>query len=476
MQKKYEQVMEAVSLLIRNGAVQEGEKIPSVRAMAERMQLSMMTVLDAYRRLEADKIIESVPRSGYRVLPESAAAKNCPPEAQTEPIRIRTSAVKSHAQTEELLRAAARKDVVPLGAGLPVPKDMPCDELSRCAAREVRTLPEEANGYELGGGDYGLRRQIARYMADSSCPQHPDDLLVTSGITQGLILALRAVTSPGDLVAVESPGYYGFFSALNFLNLNAVEIPSSPTNGIDIPRLTGLVGSGTIPKALIVAPTCANPSGSVIPESSRKKLVALTKKNRIVLIEDDTYGNLYFDNHRPAPLKAFSPDDIIYLGSFSKTIAPGYRIGWVAGGKYADDIRRCYAMSALALPVLTQRAVCRYLEKGGMNRHLQKLRRKYQSNIGRMQEAVAEHFPEGTQSSRPAGGHFLWIRLPGKSDALVLAKQALKKNISIAPGPLFSSRQHYKRYFRLNCALTWSTPVAEAVATLGKLANRLHQP
>lgn len=471
--KKYEEVMALIMQLIRDGIADTGEKVPSVRETSKRLQISPMTVLDAYRRLEANGIIEGVERSGFRVLPQNRAARRDLPFPETEPIRLRTSAVKIHPQTEEVIQSARRTDVIQFGAGIPASEDMPSEELSRCAARAARTNPTFINQYEIGAGSPALRKELARHMAEFNCVLHPDELITTSGITQGLLLALRSVTSPGDSVAVESPGFFGFFTALNFLNLQAIEIPSSPQTGLELDRLEQLVAKGTVPKALILAPTFANPTGAVMPDSARKRLIALAKRHRIVLIEDDTYGNLSHGDQRPAPLKTLDPEAIIYLGSFSKTLAPGYRIAWIAGGRYTDDIQRCHAMGVLALPRITQLALADYLANGSLSRHLRKIRQKYKTNLCRMQEIIAEHFPTGTQCSRPSGGHFLWVRLAEKTDAVHLARQTLKQKISIAPGPLFSSRQHYRHYVRLNGALRWSPEVEKALETVGKLSGRL---
>ncbi|MGE4488110.1 MAG: PLP-dependent aminotransferase family protein [Kiritimatiellales bacterium] len=472
-EKKYEQVMQHVLQLIREKVVQEGEKIPSVRGMAQITGLSPMTVLEAYRRLESDGVIESAPRSGYRVLPASfrrTAAGNRTVDMPPAKIEIRTETVKLHAQTERLLKAAMQSDLIPLGAGLPDPADLPSDELSRHLARAARTDPERINRYAIGEGVPELRRQLARLMAGSGSTVSPDGLVTVAGITQGLLLALRAVAGPGDTIAVESPGYYGFYSVLNFLHLNAIEIPTSPQSGLDPDELERVLKSRKPPKALIFAPTFSNPTGALIPDENRKRIVALARRYNLTLIEDDTYGELAFSARRPPPVKALLPDRTIYLGSLSKILAPGYRIAWIAGGRHHNDILRCHGMSVLSLPPVTQLAVAACLKQGGLQRHLRRLSRKYEKNLRLMEQIILDRFPSGTQVTHPAGGHFLWVRLP-KGSAVQLAEKAMQKGISIAPGTVFSSRQHYKQYLRLNGALTVSDRIVHALQTLGELAG-----
>jgi DNA-binding transcriptional MocR family regulator len=473
--KKYDQVIERVSTLIEQGTIADGQKVPSVRAMARQMRFGTMTVLEAYRRLEADGIIESRPRSGFVVRPKPLRDYKVGvrlPKARQTGIKIRTEAVKVPRVVEELFESVMQPDMVPLGAGMPDSEDLPSDELSLHMSRIARMFPNEINQYEIGRGDASLITEINKLMIDAGCSPLTDEVTVTAGITQGLLLALRAVTSPGDSVAVESPGYYGFYAMLEFLNLKAVEIPTDPAQGLDLRTLATTLKSCDPPRCLVLSSSFSNPTGALMPEEKRHELIKLSAAYDFVIMEDDTYGALGYKENHLHPLKALDPNHVVYLGSFSKVLAPGYRTAWVAGGRYADDIQRCYHMSVLSTPLITQRTIASYLKKGGMKQHLRRLRQKYHNNMRLIQSLVAENFPDGTRTTHPMGGHFLWVELPREYDAISLARKAMKEKISIAPGVLFSSRQHYRNHFRLNCAFKCDEIVVKAICRLGKLADR----
>lgn len=478
--KKYEQVIERVLGFIASGNLREGEKLPSVRQMAAQMSLGIMTILDAYRRMEARGIIESLPRSGYIVRPPSL--QKPPhiiklPDARVGNINVQEKTVEIPAEIEDLFRAVIRPGMVGLGAGMPDPGDLPSQELSLSLARVARTWPLEINQYYLGFGDEQLKHELGKWMINTGCCPLADEITVTQGITQGLNLALRTLSSPGDTILVESPGYYGFYTILEYLHLKAVEVPVEPGNGISITELKKILKKGVRPKALVCSPTFSNPTGAVISGDNRTELIQLSRKYKFVIIEDDTYGELYFDSHRPfPPLKALAPEEIIYLGSFSKLFAPGYRIGWAAAGRYTNDLRQCFSMSVLASPPMLQKAVADYLQRGGVRQHLRRLREKYHHNVMTFQGVIAEHFPEGTRTANPTGGHYLWIELPKKCDAVAITHQALKYKISVAPGVLFSSRKHYKNYMRINCGLKCTEKVINAIQIIGQLSDDNLQP
>ena len=473
--KKYEMVMDRVIGLIDGGIINEGDKVPSVRAMSSQMNVGVMTTLEAYRRLEAKGFIESLPRSGYIVCPPSLKRFDIRiklPEARQSDISVQEKTVKIPEETDALFKAVTQPGMIPLGAGMPDPSDLPSEELSQSLARVSRTWPLDNNQYFIGSGDKGLIKELNKWMIQTGCTPAADELTVTQGITQGLTLALRSVTKPGDTVLVESPGYYGFYTILEFLSLKAVEVPVDPTAGIDIEALNHMLKNGIKAKALLCSPTFSNPTGAVIPADSRHKLIELSQKHKFVIIEDDTYGELYFSKTRPEPpIKAIAPDDIIHLASFSKLIAPGYRIGWAAGGKYTEDIRRCFRMSVLASPIVIQKALADYLKRGGVKQHMRRLRDKYQQNVSLTQSIIADYFPEGSRTAKPTGGHYLWVELPENIDSVKLTEKALQKKISIAPGVLFSSRKHYRNYLRLNCGLKCTEKVIKALKTIGDLAK-----
>lgn len=471
--KKYEQVVARIEELVRLGTLREGDRVPSVRSMAGQVGVSMITVLEGYRRLENMGLIESRPQSGYYVRPRAARAPQSwvrLPAVGRSDILLKTEAVRIPEDVERLASQALRKDVLPLGTGLPLPEYFPNEELSKHLARAARSNPGEVNQYCLGRGHLALRDMISRWMVEAGCVAREDEVVVTGGATQALMLALRAVTRPGDTVAVESPGYYGFYALLQFFSLKAVEIPCDPQRGLAVEALETILQEGHRPACVLLSSSHSNPTGAVMPEENKAALVKLCSEYTLPVIEDDTFGELTFNSFRPRPLKALAPDNVLYVGSFSKILAPGYRIAWLAGGRHRDDVLRCHAMSVFATPAATQLALASYLKEGGLRRHLRALRKKYQENAVLFQAKIAQCFPRGTRTSNPQGGHFLWVELPRGCDAVSLSQAAVNEGISIAPGVLFSSRQHYRRYFRLNFALRWNDEVERALGRLGELS------
>jgi DNA-binding transcriptional MocR family regulator len=232
------------------------------------------------------------------------------------------------------------------------------------------------------------------------------------------------------------------------------------------------VQRGQSVQAVVLVPNVHNPLGGIMPDERKQQICELLGKRRIPIIEDDTYADLAFGPQRPRCLKAFDRhDNVLLLGSFSKTLAPGYRIGWVVPGRFHGELQKLKLVLSLATASPTQLAVADFLANGGFDRHLRRLRRVYHENLELAALTVALHFPEGTRATHPVGGHLLWIELPEGGDSLALHEAALVEGISIAPGPLFSASGRFRNCLRLNCALPWSERVARAVATLGRLAK-----
>jgi DNA-binding transcriptional MocR family regulator len=323
--------------------------------------------------------------------------------------------------------------------------------------------------YEFSPGAPELRRELARRMADAGTAVHPDNLVITNGCQEALTLALRAVTKPGDVVAIESPTFYGLLQVIESLGLEALEIPTNPHTGMSLEALELALSRWPV-KACVVTPNFSNPLGCCMPEENKHKLVAMLKARNIVLIEDDIYGDLGFNHARPSLCMGIDPEaDIILCSSVSKTLCPGLRIGWIAPGKFQERVEYMKYVLNLATPTVSQLAVADLLESGAYERHLRKVRTEYAQAVARMTEAVIHYFPEGTKISSPQGGFVIWMEIPGDVDSFALARQSLTQGISIAPGPIFSAIQKYRQFIRLSCACVWNNRVERALANLAAL-------
>jgi DNA-binding transcriptional MocR family regulator len=352
---------------------------------------------------------------------------------------------------------------------VPNPDLLPVDKLSRMLATEARRFRLESITYAGAKGLKRLRTQIAKRSLDAGCRLTPDELVVTSGCVEAVTLALQATCRPGDTVAVGSPVYYTFLSSIQQLGLKVLEIPSTPRDGMSVEVLAWALRQHRVRACLVIA-NFNNPLGGVMPDARKAELVRLLRTHEIPLIEDDVYGELGFGPHRPSATLAFDEDGLVlYCSSFSKTLAPGYRVGWIAPGRWLADVQRLKSVFSLATASPTQLAVAEFLTSGGYDRHLRALRRTYAAQLGHARAAVARWFPPGTKVSRPEGGYFLWVELPEGVDGLAVHQQALRKGISVAPGTLFTNGDRYRRFVRISAAF-WSDEIRDALRTLGAIA------
>ena len=465
----YEAVADRVAWLIENETLRPGDRIPSVRRMHEQLEVSISTVMQAYRLLEDRGLVEARPQSGYYVRRNIARRPDEPTVARpaTSPRKVRVRSL-SHVLMDKLYHAG----VVKLGAAIPDVELMPVKALNRCFGQVLRYNTVAAHGYDTPAGCEALRVEIARRMLDAGITVSADEIITTCGATEGLYIALKAVTKPGDTVAIETPTYYGILEKLEELQLRSLEIRTDPRDGPDVDSLAEVVAAGKV-QALLTVSNYSNPVGSCIPDDRKRAIVGIMSRAGLPVIEDDVSGDLNFEGSRPKTLKAYDQDGLVlYCSSFSKTLSPGSRAGWCIPGRFAEDFLRIKMAISPACPMATQLAIAAYLKQGGFDRHLRRLRRCYRDQVNRVAQSVGRHFPEGTRVSNPDGGHVLWVEMPEGVDSMQLHDEAAEHGISIAPGPLFSPVGQYRNCLRLNCGIQWSPRVEAAVATVGTLARQ----
>lgn len=465
---RYEELAGFITSLIDRGTLPPGSKVPSLRELSRQHRASLSTAMQAYRLLEDRGLIEARPQSGFYVAkaPRSIAApaKSRPPAKPTD--------VAVPAVMLKLLEHAADPKLVPLGCAIPSPQLLASGALDRCLARVARTKGAKCNTYTPPRGDPTLRREIARRALRAGHALAPEDLLVTCGCTEALAIALRAVASPGDTVAVESPTYFGLLQILQSLGLKVLELPTDAHTGVDLDALDAACRSHRV-AACVLASSFHNPLGGTMDEAKKRAVLTLLAKRRVPLIEDDIYGDIGFGAERPRPFAALDREAaVIYCSSFSKTLAPGYRVGWVAAGEqFMPRLIEAKVASTLCSPVLPQLALADFLASGGYDHHLRRLRRVFQDTLHRMVVAIEQSFPPGTTVSQPAGGFVLWVELPRATDTRRLFVQALEQGICFAPGVVFSASGRYGRCLRLSGGYGWSPKLDKGIRALGRLAT-----
>ena len=463
----YETLASRITNLIDKGTLRAGQRIPSVRKLSTQYQVSVSTVLQAYQKLESRSLIQARPQSGYYVRPRPQA-KAAEPEMSAPANAPRAVSVSDLVM--RVVHAARDPAIVPLGAAVGSVELAPMKQLNRILGQVARRFTKLSHGYEFPPGNELLRVQIARRMMEAGCALSPADIVVTCGTQEAVNLCLRAVTKPGDTVLIESPTFYGLLQTIESLHLRALEVPTHPRTGICMDHLARTIRKTRV-NACLLSTNFSNPLGSSMPDENKKALVKMLAQREIPLIEDDIYGELVFGATRPKAAKSWDREGLVlYCSSFSKTLVPGYRVGWTAPGKFRDAVDRLKFVNTLANVSLTQMAVAEFLANGGYERHLRRIRRTYQDCVEHLTRMIVKHFPAETRITCPGGGFLLWVELPRGCDALELHHRAQEHKISIAPGPIFSASGKYKNFIRINCGLPCSEALDEVIATLGKLA------
>ena len=468
--KRYEKFADEIAELIRTGVLGPGEKVPSVRHASRTYGVSPSTVFQAYYLLEDRGLIQARARSGYFVREHAKRPLH-------EPGLTAHAAQTTEVDVSELVFSvlASLKDphTVPFGSAFPSPDLFPLPRLAKSMAHALRMLSPHEIIADMTAGNADLRRQIAlRYMV-SGVMLPMEELVISNGALEALNLCLQCVTQPGDLVAIESPTFYACLQVLERLQLKAVEIPVHPREGIDLGALSESLKQLPI-KACWFMSSLQNPLGASMSETKKQALYELLVEHQVPLIEDDVYAELYFGSHPPKPVKSFDREGLVmHCSSFSKSLAPGYRIGWVAGGRYAEQIARLKLMTTISPSVPAQAALADYLQHGGYDRHLRKLRHALEMQQSAMLASAARHFPASTRVTRPSGGYFLWFEFPERLDSLQLLRLALAQGISLAPGPIFSASQGFRHCARLNYGHPWNPRSEQAMEVLGRLVAGL---
>ena len=466
----YRQVERKVQGLIEGGVLVDGERVPSLRQMSRQAGVSLATVTQAYLELERKGLLEARPKSGFFVRERPGPEIDVPASAKPHmsPRRVQFGDL-----SRTVFTAAHDPTVQSFATALPSLALLPEKGVARALGRTISRAGTQALQYGPPDGLPDLRRQIALRLANIGSPVAPDDVLVTNGVTEAVAISLRAVAKPGDVVAVESPCYFATLELIERLGLLALEVGTDVDTGLRIDSLEQALDDVDV-RAMLLVPNFSNPLGSLMPATNKRRLVELLAEREIALIEDDIYGDLHFGERRPELLRAYDRQDtVITCSSFSKSLAPGLRVGWMLPGRHASAARSWKRSMSLATSSLGQLAVAEFLASGRYERYLRDVRAAYREQVARMRGAIAESFPPETRVTRPQGGFVLWVQLPPSVDGMELFHRALERGVAVTPGALFSPTRKFNNFIRICCGSPWSEDLAAAVAILGTIAAEL---
>jgi DNA-binding transcriptional MocR family regulator len=465
----YVNLAELLGARIENGFYRPGDRLPSVRALSMEHGVSLSTVQQAYRLLEDNGLAAPKPKSGYFV-PASRKAPALP--AVGRPAQ-RPVDISQWDQVLELIRAKLDINVIQLGRGMPDVSSPTLRPLLRALGKISRHHDMPGLYYDNIYGTQALRDQIARLMLDSGCRVNAAELVVTTGCHEALSASIRAICDPGDIVAVDSPSFFGAMQTLKGLGMKALEIPTDPITGISLEALELALEQWPI-KAIQLTPNCNNPLGYIMPEARKKALLTLAQRYDVAVIEDDVYGDLSYTYPRPRTIKSFDVDGRVLLcSSFSKTLAPGLRIGWVAPGRYLERVLHMKYIGTGSTATQPQMAIAEFLQAGHYEPHLRRMRSQYQRGRDQMIDWITRYFPAGTRVSRPQGGFMMWVELADDFDTLRLNRALLDQGVQVAVGSIFSASGKYRNCLRMNYSAKPTSEVENAARKVGVAISEL---
>jgi len=456
---------------INSGQYKAGEKLPSLRNLHARTGLSITTVNQAYIELEIRGLIEPREKSGYYVKP---LLSNLLPMPKSHKRFGRPRKVAINSLVESIHSAIHDRDILPFGAALPATELLPAKQLCQ-SAKTITGKYFKGAGLSYGPpeGTAELKRQIAKRSIGYGHYIEEDEIIITSGCMDGIQLCLRATTKPGDVIITESPTFTCYLQLIEDLGLLALELPTSPRSGIDLVALENALKKNRV-AGCILNHSFQNPLGYQMSDSSKMQLIEILTRHQVPVIEDDIYGDLFFGDTRPTPLTSINKKGtVLYCSSFSKSLAPDLRVGWVLPGRLKDKISRLKFNSSIAPPKLNQLIIAEFLRNGHYDRHLRKYRNAMKNQVSNTALAIARYFPHDTKLTAPDGGYILWVELNKKVDGIELYYKAREEKIFIIPGVITSSTGKYKNCIRISCGHPWDEKLEGGIKRLGEIIHEM---
>ena len=466
----YVQIASRIAHQIRQNLLKKGDKLPSVRALSEEQRISISTAYKAYVALENTGMIEARPKSGYYVKFSSNRMSEIP-SVQLPLKQMEQSDVSQ--MIALVYQQVSGEGIIGLSRAAPPVNLIPVAKLNKSMMEALRQSGSGNTSYEHLQGNISLRRQVAKNAFNWGGNIIADDVVTTHGCMEALVFCLRAITNPGDLVAIESPAYFGIFNLMLSLNLKVLEIPADAETGLNLEYLEKALE--TLPvKACLFVPNFSNPTGSCMPDARKRQLVKLLSEKQIPMIEDDIYGEIYFGKSRPRTCKSYDLQGLVMLcSSVSKSIAPGYRVGWCIPGIFKDQVLNIKMIHTVSSSAPTQAAIAHFFETGRYDLHMRNLRKVLYTQCLRYMQGIEKYFPEGTMISRPRGGYALWIELDKSINAFELYNAAIAQQISIAPGQIFSADSCFSNFLRISFGAVYDDAIDKSLQVLGEIIHKL---
>ncbi len=471
MEYQYLKIANKLEQQILAGEYLAGDKLPSLRKLRASTGRSMSTVYQAYEELENRGLVEGREKSGFFARPLLNDILPLPKQGVSQ---IKSHKVAINVLSSMMQRSLTNPDLIPFGEAALATSLLPGKQMSAAVRSAAAGYQDgSCSGYGAPSGYEKLKKEISKRSLGLPHRGITSEIIITRGCMNGIELCLRSVARPGDTILLESPTFLCYLQLIEDLNMQALEIPADPISGLDTNKLKSTLDEHDIRAALFI-PTFQNPLGFDMGEAAKEELVSLFTERGVPIIEDNIYSNLYFGEHKSLPLKHFdSQGMVLHCNSFSKDLMPDMRIGWLLAGKYREKVKRLQFNNSLANSQLMQHALALFLEIGGYERHLRKLRNSLRRQAADMSQSIGRHFPAETRISSPKGGLTLWVELPDSVDSLKLFRLAEKENISILPGTLCSGTGQYDHCIRLCYGHPWDDKLEKGMATLGGLVQSL---
>jgi len=461
---RQKQIENMILSSLEKNIYKQGDKLTSVRKMARINNVSVTTVLAAYRSLENIGVLEARPKSGYYI------AQQSPVKARQEPRSYQSYDFESDAQSQIYYYSSEPNfddSIRYRYSSVYLPAHLSNSQLLfESMSKAMLGYRHRADSVCLRNNVAALTRSLSERMLNIKCIINPDEFRFSFGFVQTLILALQACVSVGDTVAVECPGSCDFFFAAKLYGVKVLPIRSDPQTGLDLDELEYAVRKNASVRGLICSPNFSEPTCSLMPPESKRRLAEFCKEQDIAIIEAELAGDYSFNTPRPLPIKSMAPEQVIYIGGIEQALTNIY---FCAGGKYHKKLSSLAEIARLTVPAVLQEGLALYLQSFDA-KYLEVLNRQLKKSSQEVCRAVEESFPDGTRVSYPYGGLHVWVELPKSYDTVKLLPLALKENISYSIGHMSSPGLMFRSSLRLNHAEAANRALKlKGIYLLGKL-------